>query len=54
MIETNPDELAKKLGVSGVKLRTWLRTNFPRSQKQKNKPWVITLDMIIKAARHFQ
>lgn len=49
-----PDQLAEKLGVSGVKLRNFLRLNFKRPPSEKNKPWKITPEMIIKAARHFQ
>lgn len=54
VIETNPDQLAKALGVSGVKLRQFLRDKFPRPASQKNKPWEITLEMVIAATRHFK
>ena len=53
MIETNPDHLGKKLGVSGKKMRDFLREKFPREKKDKNKPWELTLDMVIAATRHF-
>ena len=54
MIETNPDHLGKKLGVSGRKVRQFLRDNFPRPKHKKNTQWEITLDMVIQAARYFK
>jgi hypothetical protein len=53
ILDTNPDELGKAVGVSGEKMRKFLRDKFPRPQKDKNKPWDITLDMIVQATRHF-
>ena len=54
MIDTNPDHLGKKLGVSGPRMRQFLRDKFPRPTKEKNTPWEITLDMIIQAVRYFK
>jgi hypothetical protein len=51
-LDTNPEQLAALLGVSGPQMRQFLRDRFPRPLVQKNTVWVITLPMVIAATRH--
>ncbi len=44
-----PNELAARLGISGLRLRNFLRERFPRAEEQKGTRWELT-DEHVKAA----
>jgi hypothetical protein len=46
--------LAMELGVDERKLRAWLRTEYGRQAPGKGGEWIITIDMVIAAARWFK
>lgn len=46
-----PNELAAVLGVSPLKLRNFLRSEFRRPAAQWHTRWELTLPMIVAAAR---
>lgn len=50
---TTPQDLARDLGISDVKLRTWLRREHPRSASEKNQRWHLTPDHVAAARKHF-
>jgi len=50
MDKTAP-EAAKELGVSGLKLRNWLRKVYPRPEIEKNTRWIVTPEMMEAARR---
>ena len=37
-----PEDLARKLGVSGKTVRAWLREQYPRGEAKKHKAWRLT------------
>jgi hypothetical protein len=37
-----PEDLATELGVSGKRIRAFLRTEFPRKTDEKNTSWALT------------
>jgi hypothetical protein len=45
-----PERLARELGITGKRLRSWLRESFPRHPGQKGAPWELT-DAQVSAAR---
>lgn len=52
-MEVTPNELAAELGITPLKLRSFLRDEFKRPAWERNSHWVITLPMIVAAARKF-
>lgn len=45
--------LARELGVTGNRLRTWLRRTYPRHPVQHGQRWVLDADVVAAARRHF-
>jgi len=52
MDKTAP-EAARELGIAGLRLRKWLRNEYPRPAIEKNTRWIITPAMMEAARRHF-
>jgi hypothetical protein len=50
MDKTAP-EAAKELDMTGRKLRSWLRQEYPRPAIEKNHRWVVTPEMMAAARR---
>jgi len=50
---SRPNELAAVLGVSGLKLRTFLRERFPRDPASKGADWKLDAEQVQAAAERF-
>lgn len=48
-----PERLAATLGISGKRLRGWLRQQFPRTPRQKGSAWSLTPEQAKAATDHF-
>lgn len=50
---TTPEDLAVALGVTGRRLRAWLRQEFPRSPAEHGTRWHLDEHMVRRAMNHF-
>lgn len=50
---TTPTELARRLGVTPLQLRNWLRATFPRPDAEKYQRWHLDEKMVRAATSWF-
>lgn len=48
-----PNELAKICGVDPKRVRAYLRANHPRTNKEKNSSWSVSLAVAREVKQHF-
>jgi hypothetical protein len=48
-----PEELARRLGITGRRLRDWLRRRYPRGAIDHGARWSLTPEQVAEASRHF-
>ena len=48
-----PVDLAAQLKVEPVKIRRFLRSEFPRSEVEKGQRWTLTPEMVSAVRAHF-
>src|SRR5579872_7405903 len=49
-----PEDLARELGVTGLKLRNWLRKTYPRAPVEHGDPWYLTEEQVGAARDRFR
>ncbi len=50
---TRPEDLARKLGISGKELRDWLRSRFPREAAEWHTNWYLTHQQVQAVYRRY-
>ena len=53
-ITVTPPELARQLGVTPLRLRTWLRATYPRPPHERYQRWLLDDSMVRQATEHFR
>jgi hypothetical protein len=48
-----PNQLAQELGITGLRLRNFLRAAHPRDDSMKGAAWVLTPDQVAAARDYF-
>ena len=51
--ERTPRDLAERFAVTQLRVRNWLRAEYPRAEHEKYQRWVMDEAMERRAAAHF-
>src|SRR5688572_14399258 len=50
---TRPEDLAQQLGITGLRLRNFLRAAYPRPEALRGTSWILTSDQVAAARAYF-